>query len=109
LLLDEPAAGLGATERTELRELVRKIADDWGIAVLIIEHDVDLLMRVSDYIVALDFGEVIAEGIPSEVRNNPLVIAAYLGTSEDDIPEGAGLNTSFVAVSKASSDRKAKK
>lgn len=108
LLLDEPAAGLGPTERTELRELVRKIADDWGIAVLIIEHDVDLLMRVSDYIVALDFGEVIAAGAPAEVRNNPQVIAAYLGTSEESIPEGAGLNTSFVAVTKASSERKGK-
>lgn len=97
LLLDEPAAGLGATEREELRELVRRIADDWGIAVLIIEHDVELVMGVSDHVVALDFGEVIASGAPAEVRNDPRVIAAYLGSSEET-PEGAGLNTSFVAA-----------
>lgn len=109
LMLDEPAAGLGATERAEFRELVRKIAIEWGIAVLIIEHDVDLLMRVSDHIIALDFGEVIASGSPEEVRRDPHVIAAYLGTSEGDTPEGAGLNTSFVAATKGAGVQKGKK
>lgn len=84
LLLDEPAAGLGSEERLELRTLVRSIADDWGIAVLIIEHDVELVLGVSDKVLALDFGKVIAFGTPIEVRNNPAVISAYLGTDNHD-------------------------
>jgi sulfate-transporting ATPase len=79
LLLDEPAAGLGATERRELSTIIRRIADEWGIAVFLIEHDVELVMGVSDEVVALDFGTVIARGTPQEVRNSPEVIAAYLG------------------------------
>ncbi|WP_345750848.1 branched-chain amino acid ABC transporter permease/ATP-binding protein [Microbacterium rhizophilus] len=84
LLLDEPAAGLGSEERGELRQLVRSLAKDWGIAVLIIEHDVELVMGVSDTIVAMDFGRIIARGTPQEVRNDPAVIAAYLGANDDD-------------------------
>jgi sulfate-transporting ATPase len=84
LLLDEPAAGLGSEERLELRSLVRAIAKDWGIAVLIIEHDVELVLGVSDKVMALDFGKVIAFGSPNEVRNNPAVISAYLGTDNHD-------------------------
>lgn len=83
LLLDEPAAGLSAEERLDLRQLVRSLATDWGIAVLIIEHDVELVLGVSDEIVALDFGRVIARGTPDEVRTNPAVISAYLGTDND--------------------------
>jgi len=82
ILLDEPAAGLGSEERRELRSLVRSLADDWGIAVLIIEHDVELVLSVSDEIVALDFGRVIARGTPEAVRRDPAVISAYLGTDE---------------------------
>ncbi|GAA3884242.1 branched-chain amino acid ABC transporter permease/ATP-binding protein [Leifsonia kafniensis] len=93
LLLDEPAAGLGSDERRELRTLVRSIADQWGIAVLIIEHDVELVLGVSDRVVALDFGRVIAEGTPAEVRADANVIAAYLGTDDSvtdvlDVKEG---------------------
>lgn len=84
LLLDEPAAGLAAEERRELRQLVRSLAKDWGIAVLIIEHDVELVMGVSDAIVAMDFGRIIARGTPHEVRNDPSVIAAYLGVDDAD-------------------------
>ena len=84
ILLDEPAAGLDEVETAELKELVRRMADEYGIAVLIIEHDVDLVMGVSDVVTALNFGEVIAVGSPAEVRSNPDVIAAYLGEETDE-------------------------
>jgi sulfate-transporting ATPase len=84
LLLDEPAAGLGDVETAELAHLVRRLADDWGIAVLLVEHDMNFVMSVCDRIVVLDFGRQIAEGTPEEVRNNPAVVAAYLGEREDD-------------------------
>jgi ABC-type branched-subunit amino acid transport system ATPase component len=83
LLLDEPAAGLGDVESAELAHLVRRLADDWGIAVLLVEHDMNFVMNVCDELVVLDFGRKIAEGSPAEVRSNPTVIAAYLGEDED--------------------------
>ena len=85
LLLDEPAAGLGDIETAELAHLVRRLADDWGIAVLLVEHDMNFVMSVCDHIVVLDFGRQIAEGSPDEIRRDPAVVAAYLGESEDDI------------------------
>jgi len=84
LLLDEPAAGLGDVETAELAHLVRRLADDWGIAVLLIEHDMNFVMSVCDRIVVLDFGRQIAEGTREEVRNDPTVVAAYLGEHEDE-------------------------
>jgi sulfate-transporting ATPase len=85
LLLDEPAAGLDEGESAELAQLVRRLADDWAIAVLLVEHDVDLVMSTCDKVIVLDFGHPIAVGTPAEVRSSQAVIDAYLGksTSED--------------------------
>jgi sulfate-transporting ATPase len=83
LLLDEPAAGLDDNESAELGALLRGLADRWGIAILLIEHDVDLVMNACDRIVVLDFGKKIAEDTPEGIRRNPAVISAYLGESEE--------------------------
>ena len=82
LLLDEPAAGFNPQEKVELGELIRKIRDR-GFAVLLIEHDMSLVMDISDRVSVLDFGQKIAEGTPVEIQNNQSVIDAYLGVAED--------------------------
>ncbi len=89
LLLDEPAAGLGDAQTAELANLVRRLADDWGIGVLLVEHDMNFVMSVCDHIVVLDFGLKIAEGSPEEIRSNPAVIAAYLGQDDEALAEVA--------------------
>ncbi len=78
LLLDEPAAGMNPQETRELEDLITTIRDD-GLSILLIEHDMKLVMNLSDYIFVLDYGKKIAEGTPEEIRNNPTVIKAYLG------------------------------
>jgi branched-chain amino acid transport system ATP-binding protein len=83
LCLDEPAAGFNPAEKQRLMELIRKVRDR-GYTVLLIEHDMRLVMGVTDRIVVLEFGRKIAEGSPAEIRENPAVIAAYLGVEEDD-------------------------
>jgi branched-chain amino acid transport system ATP-binding protein len=82
LCLDEPAAGFNPAEKARLLELIRRIRDE-GYTVLLIEHDMRLVMGVTDRIVVLEFGKKIAEGAPAEIRDNPAVIAAYLGVPED--------------------------
>ena len=84
LLLDEPAAGMNPQETAELTAFIGRVRDDFGLTIFMIEHHMDLVMEISDRIYVLDFGELIAEGLPGEIQNNRRVIEAYLGGSGDE-------------------------
>ena len=84
LLLDEPAAGMNPQETQDLARFIHEIRDKYGLTIFLIEHHMDLVMRISDYIYVIDFGSEIAQGVPKDVQNNQRVIDAYLGVVEDE-------------------------
>ena len=85
LCLDEPAAGLNPRESAELNALLLAIRDEHAISILLIEHDMTVVMKISDHVVVLDYGVKISDGPPEQIRNDPKVIAAYLGVADEDV------------------------
>ena len=84
LLLDEPAAGMNPQETQELAAFIRKIREEYDLTIFLIEHHMELVMKISDYIYVIDFGSEIAQGVPKDIQNNQRVIDAYLGVADDE-------------------------
>jgi branched-chain amino acid transport system ATP-binding protein len=107
LLLDEPAAGTNPVEKRELAQLIERINTERGISVLLIEHDMKLVMSIAHRIIVLNFGQKIAEGTPHEIQRDPAVIAAYLGTSADEVAAAGIAETELHLIDIHSEDEEA--
>ena len=98
LLLDEPAAGMNPTETEELMKTIKLIRDKFGIAILLIEHDMKLVLGICERLIVLDHGTIKASGDPQKVVNDPAVVTAYLGKDDDEIDEEEAKNKEIASV-----------